>query len=179
LPFFHLYTHLTAPGDYYTGGSLNPARSLGPDVINRSFPGYHWIYWVGPLLGSLLACGFFGFLTLFQYHTVNPGQDYNEWEAKMGQGSWDESNGRPSRNFSDTSTLNRSHSMNEGARNPFRDNAHGHSRAPSNLNTNANPNGNLPANASQTNGEPTNLHHAVDSRSNTVDPNAPDGAEQV
>ncbi|BAE64742.1 unnamed protein product [Aspergillus oryzae RIB40] len=31
-------------GDYYTGGSLNPARSLGPDVINRSFPGYHWIY---------------------------------------------------------------------------------------------------------------------------------------
>ncbi|KAI2814640.1 hypothetical protein CBS115989_8403 [Aspergillus niger] len=55
-------------GDYYTGGSLNPARSLGPDVINRSFPGYHWIYWVGPLLGSLLACGFFTFLKMFQYH---------------------------------------------------------------------------------------------------------------
>ncbi|RAH53039.1 aquaporin [Aspergillus piperis CBS 112811] len=88
-------------GDYYTGGSLNPARSLGPDVINRSFPGYHWIYWVGPLLGSLLACGFFTFLKMFQYTTVNPGQDYNEWEAKMGSGgpgSWDMSMHRPSYN---------------------------------------------------------------------------------
>lgn len=35
--------------------SLNPARSFAPDVVNAKFPGYHWIYWVGPLLGSLLA----------------------------------------------------------------------------------------------------------------------------
>ncbi|KKK13318.1 hypothetical protein P175DRAFT_0439800 [Aspergillus ochraceoroseus IBT 24754] len=104
-------------GDYYTGGSLNPARSLGPDVINRSFPGYHWIYWVGPLLGSLLACGFYGFLTLFSYESVNPGQDFNEWEAKMGPGSWDASmHQRPSANFSDTSTLDRSHSPSGGRR---------------------------------------------------------------
>ena len=31
-------------GVYYTGGSLNPARSFGPDVVLGSFPGYHWIY---------------------------------------------------------------------------------------------------------------------------------------
>ncbi|KAL4733423.1 aquaporin-like protein [Aspergillus similis] len=94
-------------GDYYTGGSLNPARSLGPDVVNRSFPGYHWIYWVGPLLGSLLACGFYYFLTFFSYESVNPGQDFNEWEAKWGPGptSWDSSMRRPS--CSDTTTLNR------------------------------------------------------------------------
>ncbi|PYH97138.1 aquaporin-like protein [Aspergillus ellipticus CBS 707.79] len=91
-------------GDFYTGGSLNPARSLGPDVINRSFPGYHWIYWVGPLLGSLLACGFFTFLRYFQYHTVNPGQDFNEWEAKNGPGSWDVSMHRPSF-FSESTVL--------------------------------------------------------------------------
>ena len=30
-------------GIYYTGSSLNPARSLGPDVI-VGFPTYHWIY---------------------------------------------------------------------------------------------------------------------------------------
>ncbi|KAJ5999466.1 hypothetical protein N7451_007276 [Penicillium sp. IBT 35674x] len=68
-------------GDYYTGGSLNPARSLGPDVINRSFPGYHWIYWVGPLLGSLLASGFYHLLCWVRWENINPGQDYNEWEA--------------------------------------------------------------------------------------------------
>ncbi|KAF7715471.1 MIP Superfamily, Aquaporin [Penicillium ucsense] len=68
-------------GIYYTGGSLNPARSLGPDVINRSFPGYHWIYWVGPLLGSLLASAFFTLLRMVRFEKINPGQDANEWEA--------------------------------------------------------------------------------------------------
>ncbi|KAE8342026.1 hypothetical protein BDV24DRAFT_131204 [Aspergillus arachidicola] len=77
-------------GTYYTGCALNPARALGPDVINRSFPGYHWIYWVGPLLGSLLASGFYGFLSIFHYETVNPGQDFNQWEAAAGPGPWHE-----------------------------------------------------------------------------------------
>jgi aquaporin related protein len=71
-------------------------------VINRSFPGYHWIYWIGPLLGSLLACGFYYFLRMFSYESVNPGQDFNEWEAKRGPGSWDFH--RPS--YSDTTTIN-------------------------------------------------------------------------
>ncbi|KAJ5624810.1 hypothetical protein N7510_001119 [Penicillium lagena] len=74
-------------GDYYTGGSLNPARSLGPDVINRSFPGYHWIYWVGPLLGSLLASGFYKLLVFVRWQNINPAQDLEEWEAKLRKGS--------------------------------------------------------------------------------------------
>lgn len=64
-------------GVYYTGGSVNPARSFGPDVVNLSFPGYHYIYWVGPLLGSLLAVGYFHILKLVKYQTCNPGQDFD------------------------------------------------------------------------------------------------------
>jgi hypothetical protein len=41
---------------YFTGGSLNPARSFGPAVC-VGFTSYHWIYWVGPLLGAFLASG--------------------------------------------------------------------------------------------------------------------------
>lgn len=62
-------------GVYYTGGSLNPARSFGPCVVLHSFYSYHWIYWVGPILGSLLASGFYMFIKALEYETVNPEQD--------------------------------------------------------------------------------------------------------
>lgn len=62
-------------GVYYTGGSLNPARSFGPCVVLRSFYSYHWIYWIGPILGSLLASGFYMFIKALEYETVNPEQD--------------------------------------------------------------------------------------------------------
>jgi aquaporin related protein len=55
---------------------LNPARSLGPAVVNRSFPGYFWIYWLGPVLGSLLACGFYTLLKYLRWRECNPGQDW-------------------------------------------------------------------------------------------------------
>ncbi|XP_076180852.1 aquaporin-like [Ptiloglossa arizonensis] len=38
----------------YTGCSLNPARSLGPAVWNGSWS-HHWIYWLAPLCGSVIA----------------------------------------------------------------------------------------------------------------------------
>ncbi|XP_055513079.1 aquaporin-5-like [Leucoraja erinacea] len=38
----------------FTGCSMNPARSLGPAVITSNFS-QHWIFWVGPLLGGVLA----------------------------------------------------------------------------------------------------------------------------
>lgn len=70
-------------GVYFTGGSLNPARSFGPCVVLASFPEYHWIYWLGPALGALLATGFYRFVKMLEYETANPGQDFNEHEAEV------------------------------------------------------------------------------------------------
>ncbi|KAK6948415.1 hypothetical protein Daesc_010181 [Daldinia eschscholtzii] len=63
------------PGVFYTGGSLNPARSFGCAVAAPSFPGYHWIYWIGPLLGALIAAGYYRFVKICHYEEANPGQD--------------------------------------------------------------------------------------------------------
>lgn len=68
-------------GVYYTGGSLNPARSFGPCVANRHFNSEHWIYWVGPLMGAALASGFFWIIKSCEYQSANPGQDFDDLEA--------------------------------------------------------------------------------------------------
>lgn len=60
---------------YFTGGSLNPARSFGPAVVNHTFNDYHWIYWLGPILGAIVAAGFYKFIKILEYETANPGQD--------------------------------------------------------------------------------------------------------
>lgn len=62
-------------GVYYTGGSLNPARSLGPCIVTNMYDTEHWIYWVGPGIGSLLAIGFYKFIKMLEYEMANPGQD--------------------------------------------------------------------------------------------------------
>ncbi|XP_063903257.1 aquaporin AQPcic-like isoform X2 [Zophobas morio] len=43
----------------YTGASMNPARSLGPIVWNHYRWYTHWVYWVGPVLGAVLAGHFY------------------------------------------------------------------------------------------------------------------------
>lgn len=46
-----------------TGGALNPARAFGPALVSADW-NMHYVYWVGPLIGALVA-GFvyhFGFL---------------------------------------------------------------------------------------------------------------------
>lgn len=37
-----------------SGGAMNPARHFGPAVLDTNF-GYMWIYWVGPIIGAILA----------------------------------------------------------------------------------------------------------------------------
>ncbi|GAM85475.1 hypothetical protein ANO11243_034820 [Dothideomycetidae sp. 11243] len=68
-------------GVYYTGASVNPVRSLGPCVVGRSFVHYHWIYWIGPFLGAIVAAGYYGFVKYLNYEEANSGQDASTEES--------------------------------------------------------------------------------------------------
>jgi aquaporin Z len=50
-PLYAIMVYLEAP---ISGTSTNPARSLGPALVSGEWHGW-WIYWLGPLLGALLA----------------------------------------------------------------------------------------------------------------------------
>jgi aquaporin Z len=54
-PLYAIMVWLEAP---ISGTSTNPARSLGPSVISGLWDGW-WIYWLGPLFGTLIALGVF------------------------------------------------------------------------------------------------------------------------
>nr|QKE23022.1 aquaporin 14 [Sebastes nigrocinctus]QKE23025.1 aquaporin 14 [Sebastes rubrivinctus] len=41
-------------GARFSGASMNPARSLGPAIIT-GFWENHWVYWIGPVIGAILA----------------------------------------------------------------------------------------------------------------------------
>ncbi|KAI0261098.1 aquaporin-like protein [Gloeopeniophorella convolvens] len=64
----------------YTGAAMNTARAFGPAAV-RGFPNdTHWIYWLGPFLGALLATVFYICLKHYRYWTLNPGQEATEPE---------------------------------------------------------------------------------------------------
>ncbi|XP_025786267.1 aquaporin-6-like [Puma concolor] len=48
-------------GIYFTGCSMNPARSFGPAIVVGKFT-VHWIFWVGPLTGAVLASLIYNFI---------------------------------------------------------------------------------------------------------------------
>lgn len=54
LKFAIVIIALALPVALYSGCSVNPARSFGPAFYNQYWE-KHWIYWVGPLLGSIIC----------------------------------------------------------------------------------------------------------------------------
>lgn len=57
-------------GVFWTGGSLNPARSFAPGVV-RGFRSTQWIYWVGPIAGAVLAVIIYKIIKSLEYETAN------------------------------------------------------------------------------------------------------------
>ncbi|KAL8782060.1 MAG: hypothetical protein Q9213_005732 [Squamulea squamosa] len=43
----------------------------------------HKIYWIGPILGTVLASVFYKFIKVLEYETANPGQDFDEREREF------------------------------------------------------------------------------------------------
>ncbi|KAH8723159.1 aquaporin-like protein [Phaeosphaeriaceae sp. PMI808] len=70
-------------GVYYTGGSLNPARSFSPCVVTGVFDVEHWIYWAGPGIGAIIAVVFYKFIKVLEYEVANPGQDDDDKDAEV------------------------------------------------------------------------------------------------
>ncbi|CAE6421798.1 unnamed protein product [Rhizoctonia solani] len=61
-------------GVVFTGAAMNTARAFGPAVVS-GFDRDHWVYWVGPFVGSLMATLFYSFLKHIKYWRLNPDQD--------------------------------------------------------------------------------------------------------
>jgi aquaporin Z len=59
--FPFLYAFMVWAESPISGTSTNPARSLGPAILSGEWQGW-WIYWVGPLIGTLVAVVVFSFL---------------------------------------------------------------------------------------------------------------------
>lgn len=70
--------HQTPPNfSIYHLRSQPAARSFGPAVVNGGFHSDHWVYWVGPLTGSLVATLFYRYLQWTEYWKLG-NCDYDE-----------------------------------------------------------------------------------------------------
>jgi aquaporin Z len=58
-PLYSIMVFLESP---ISGTSTNPARSFGPSLISGQWEGW-WIYWLGPIIGTVIALVVFSYFT--------------------------------------------------------------------------------------------------------------------
>ncbi len=49
-------------GGALTGAAMNPARAMGPMIAGGFLPSYWYIYWIGPVVGAILASVVYSYL---------------------------------------------------------------------------------------------------------------------
>lgn len=64
------YLTLIDSGSVVSKSNMNPFRSLAPAVFNNDWK-YHWIFWVGPITGGLIASYTYRFLRLRPKDTLS------------------------------------------------------------------------------------------------------------
>ena len=50
-------------GGFFTGAAMNPARAFGPELAGKLWTGW-WVYWIGPIVGAILASWLYEYLYL-------------------------------------------------------------------------------------------------------------------
>ncbi|XP_039187901.1 aquaporin-2 [Crotalus tigris] len=81
-------------GIYYTGCSMNPARSFAPAVILGEFD-HHWVFWLGPMVGAVVASLIYNYALFPHRKTLSerlaifkgyePEEDWEEREVRRRQ----------------------------------------------------------------------------------------------
>ncbi|NP_001137369.1 aquaporin-Xl2 [Xenopus laevis] len=81
-------------GIYFTGCSMNPARSFGPALIVGNFAA-HWIFWIGPFAGAIMASLIYNYILCPQQQSFSeklsillgrmPDEEEEEWEERQEQ----------------------------------------------------------------------------------------------
>ncbi|KAF7977404.1 hypothetical protein HWV62_4037 [Athelia sp. TMB] len=69
---------------YYTGAGMNTARSFGPAAVTGFGYSKHWIYWVGPFLGSVLGATIYTLLKHYHYYELTPDQAATDYRKSPG-----------------------------------------------------------------------------------------------
>jgi len=59
----------------YTNAAINPARAFATSVVATEFTQDHWIYWIGPMFGGILAAALHIMFCYLDYDLYTPGID--------------------------------------------------------------------------------------------------------
>lgn len=52
-------------------------------MVTGIFDKEHWIYWVGPAVGAIIAVVFYKFIKILEYEVANPGQDDDDKDLEI------------------------------------------------------------------------------------------------